>query len=347
MKEKIKKALICKNVTSFSISRKLSKTYIPKAGDVAVFQVMEIGKHTSIQGENGHNAYIFPGDYIMACFGNRYATNQFEGYVPDAIHDEYHILGKGGCVGILASTHAKFEKIGPTTLKMVGYATRKGKVINTKYLADHALDFNPHKPRKHRTILSIGASMDSGKTTSAAYLCRGLRNAGNKVAFIKLTGTVASKDKHFVRDCGAHIAVDFSNFGFPSTYLCDLPELLNLYEGLLAMVNRENPDYVVVEIADGLLQRETDMLLNHREFMETVTDILLSCGDSLSVLHGLDYLEKINFQPFAIAGLINVAPLLVQEVKANTNIPMLGLEELSSKKIVNLVNQHRLKQLSA
>lgn len=347
MKDKIKKAIICKDVKTFAVNRKINKTYIPKAGDVAVFRVLEIGKHKAIQGESGNNAYIFPGDYIMAAFGNRYATNQFEGYVPTRYMEEYQILGKGGAIGELTSSHAKLLDIGPTTLKLVGYATKGGKVINTKFLKETRREFKPHKPRKHKTILSVGASMDSGKTTSAAYLCRGLRMAGKKVAFIKMTGTVATKDKHFARDCGAHIAVDFSNMGFPSTYMCDRDELLDIYESLLMKVSTINPDYVVVEIADGLLQRETDMLLNDREFMSTITDIMLSCGDSLSVMNGVDYLERVGFEPFAISGYINVAPLLVREVKDNLSIPVLSLEDLMSKKVIKHVEKPQLKQLSA
>jgi hypothetical protein len=348
MREKIKKAIICKQVKDFTINRRINKTHMPKAGDVAVFRVLEIGKHKAIQGESGKNSYIFPGDYIMATFGNRYATNQFEGYVPNQYCEEYHILGMGGAIGIVETMHAKMEKLGITTLKLVGYATDKNKkVINTHYMTSDPVKFTPGKPRDFKIVLSVGSSMDSGKTTSAAYLCRGLKNAGNKVAFIKLTGTVFSKDKHFVKDCGADHVIDFSNLGFPSTYMYSMEDLLDLYEGLLTQVAKHKPDYVVMEIADGLLQRETNMLLQNKEFMSTIDDILLSCGDSLSVLSGIDYLDRINFRPFAISGLINVSPLLVKEVCQTLPIPVLTLEDLMAKKVVTLIEKHRLKQLSA
>lgn len=344
-KAEIKKAIICKEIQEFRISTYQNKTYIPKAGDVGIFKVIEIGKHSAIQNDSGKNSYIFPGDYIMAAFGNRYATNQFEGYVPDQIMDQYQILGQGGCVGVLKSMHAKFDKIGATQLKLVGYAiNEESEIFNTHYLRDKEVTFRPHKLRDFQTILSIGSSMDSGKTTSAAYLCRGLKRAGKKVAFIKLTGTVFSKDKRFVKDCGAHIAYDFSNLGFPSTYMYSLESILNIYEGLLNKVETVRPDYVVLEIADGLLQRETNMLLKSKLFMNTIDHILLSCGDSLSVMSGLAYLNQINFQPFAISGLINVSPLLVNEVKSSTNVPLLGLEDLMAKSITNYLTGFALKR---
>lgn len=346
--EEIKKAIICKDIQDYRISRYMNKTYIPKAGDVGIFKVMEIGKHKAIQNDSGKNSYIFPGDYIMAAFGNRYATNQFEGYVPEKVMDQYQILGQGGCVGVLKSTHVKFEKIGATQLKLVGYVINdRSEIINTHYLKVQEREFNPKKVRNFQTILSIGSSMDSGKTTSAAYLCRGLKNAGNKVAFIKLTGTVFSKDKRFVKDCGAHVAYDFSNLGFPSTYMYSLESILNVYEGLLAKIELTNPDYLVIEIADGLLQRETNMLLNSKLFMNTIDHMLLSCGDSLSVMSGLAYLEAINFFPFAISGLINTSPLLVNEVRNSTHVPLLGLEDLMSKSIVKFIDGFKMKRAIA
>ncbi|MBI5914586.1 MAG: hypothetical protein HY842_04355, partial [Bacteroidetes bacterium] len=222
----LKKTIIAQGIDNYHLDKSIRTTHQPKAGDLAVFKVLEIGKHDSIQGINGNNTYIFPGDLLLAAFGNRYATEQFEGYVPTEYQHQYHILGKGGAIGILTSMHEKFELVGPTSLRLIGYATdANGQVINTKYFNKQETAFDPAKKRPYKVILSLGASMDSGKTTSAAYTCRGLRAAGYKVAFIKLTGTVYTKDIHFARDCGAHLSIDFSKFGFPSTYMCSIFEL--------------------------------------------------------------------------------------------------------------------------
>ncbi len=334
----IKKAIICKKVQAYNIDTRFNAVYVPKAGDVAIFKVLEIGKHQAIQSESGKNAYIFPGDYIMGAFGNRYATNQFEGYVPKQVEERYQILGQGGCVGVLASTHAKLQLIGATQLMLVGYVTNKhGKIINTEYLHTQPVQFDMNMHRSYKTILSVGSSMDSGKTTSAAYLARGLKRAGKRVGFIKLTGTVFSKDKRFVKDCGAEKALDFSDLGFPSTYMYGLEDLLKIYATLLQQLTAINPDYIIIEIADGLLQRETSLLLHDFGFMSTVDHILLSCADSLGVLSGLDFLSKINFRPFGISGSINASPLLVEETKRATKIPVLDLDDLSNAQILNAI----------
>lgn len=338
--KKIKKTIICKGINDYKINRRMNKLYMPKAGDLAVFKVLELGKHLAVQGENGNNCYIFPGDLILAAFGNRYATDQFEGYVPTQFHKEYQILGKGGAIGILASMHTKLEDIGTTNVQLVGYAVDNyDEVINTKFFEKERITFDPKKERPYEIILSLGTSMDSGKTTTAAYLSRGLRAAKKKVAFIKLTGTVFTKDRHFVRDCGADIAIDFSTFGFPSTYLCSQSELMDLHESLLQNVESIEPDYVVIEIADGLLQRETAMLLQNHHFMSQISSVIFSAADSLGVISGLQILKRMNIEVFAISGLFTASPLLIEEVEGVAQQPVLTLEKLSSSNVLTLLEK--------
>jgi len=330
--KKIKKSIITKSINDFKIDRSIKRSYIPKSGDVAVFQVLSIGKHKAVQGENGNNSYLFPGDKILATFGTRYASNQFEGYLPTRYHSKYQILGQGGVVGILESMHAKFEDIGATEVRLVGYAVdNNGNVLNTMYNNYEPIQFDPFKQRNYKLYLSVGASMDSGKTTTAAFLSRGLMKQKKKVAFIKLTGTVYAKDCSFVRDCGAKMAIDFSYCGYPSTFLCDTKEILTILETLLDKVEKINPDAVVIEIADGLLQKETKALINHKSFMQLIDYTILSCADSLSVASGIDILSKVNHKPDLVTGLFTASPLMVKEVKENFDIPVFTLDDFMDK----------------
>jgi hypothetical protein len=334
---KIKKAIICKNVKSTIINKQIKKTYVPKAGDVAVFKVKEVGKHTRIQSVGGNNKFILSGDLIMAPFGNRYATGQMEGYVPKTYHSTYHILGQGGAIGVLRSIHDKFENIGPTTLSLVGYVVdESGHIINTKYLNNEVSTLNPLSLNVNpKVILSLGTSMDSGKTTTAAFLSRGLKLARKKTAYIKLTGTVYTKDKSMVRDYGAKVSIDFSDFGFPSTYMCSTLELLNLYDRLINQVMPHNPDYIIVEIADGLLQRETSALIHNKSFMRNILGALFSSADSMSAISGSDLLKKLGCDVIGVSGLFTTSPLLVQEVEQQSNYTVLTSKDLMSKEIIN------------
>jgi hypothetical protein len=338
MEARIKKTFICSNVNDYQIDSELAQYYVPQVGDVAIFEVVSLGKHLTIQGSNEKLVKIMPGDFIMGAFGHRYATEQFEGYIPTQCQRDFHILGAGGTVGIVASVHAKFSG-GPTKLQIVGYATNcRGEVINTKTLEQNRmLSFSGRAAAATKVILSIGSSMDSGKTTTAAYLVHGLAKQGKSVVFIKLTGTVYTKDRDLSYDLGAAGVLDFSEYGFPSTYMCEEGELLDLYESLVSKSLEFDPEYVIMEIADGIYQRETQMLLTNQRFMSTVHNVIFSACDSLSAVCGIDTLKKWNITPFGLCGMFTTSPLLMKEVNHNCNVPVFTLQTLQTEATAHLL----------
>ncbi len=344
MKSRIKKTFICADVQNYEIDRNRAQFHVPKVGDVAIFEILSLGKHLTIQGYTGMLNKLMVGDLIMAAFGNRYATEQFEGYVPEQCQQEFHILGAGGTVGWVHSTHAKFSGGGPTRLRIVGYAVdADGQLINTKKMkADTMLPFSGHAASLTKVVLSIGSSMDSGKTTTAAHLVHGLVKKGRKVVFIKLTGTVYTKDRDLSYDLGACQALDFSHFGLPSTYMCSETELLSLYESLLHQALETKPDYVVMEIADGIYQRETKMLLQNATFMQTVHEVIFSACDSLSAVCGVQTLREWDIFPFALCGMFTTSPLLIREVSENVTVPVFTLDKLQKEGTLLLMSKTQL-----
>lgn len=127
---KIKKALTCKYISTFTCNTTMLAGYIPKSGDVGIFEVANpMGGY--IMDENGRPDYLFEGDLLMLAFGHRYATNQVEGYVPVQPVTRCQLLGRGGVAGIVKSKNALFKNM-PAELELVGYATdERGNVLNT------------------------------------------------------------------------------------------------------------------------------------------------------------------------------------------------------------------------
>jgi hypothetical protein len=181
--------------------------------------------------------------------------------------------------------------------------------------------------------------MDSGKTTTAAHLVRGLKNAGMKVGFIKLTGTVFTKDCDLNYDNGADIVADFGDMGFPSTYMCSEQELLNLYETLLSNIKANELDYVVMEIADGIYQRETEMLLTNGKFMSGIDSVVFSASDSLAAVQGVRALQEMHIIPTALCGLFTASPLLVREVKTKVHVPIFTIGQLANSELLKLLEE--------
>ena len=326
---RIKQTIVTRGVDHYTLNEGLASTRSPKAGDIGLFQIIEVDRHSSLQCLDTRSHSIFDGDYVLAAFGDRYATSQYEGYVPETPLDVYHVIGAGGVIGIVRTKNAALEDYEPTTVKLIGYCCdESGAVINTMFRGKKRHAFTGTVPGDAKIILSIGSTMDSGKTTTAAHIARGLKSTGKQVAFIKLTGTVYTKDIDYVTDCGADIAMDFSNMGFPSTYLQDKETILDIYQSLLEEIGQYNPAYIVMEIADGLFQRETSFLLNDKRFMSTIHNTVFSCGDSLSVMSGLEVLKQMNIQPCMISGRFTMSPLLIQEVIDRMDVQVHTIDQI-------------------
>jgi hypothetical protein len=54
----------------------------PRIGDLVLAEVQDLGRHTRMEVRTGVTMDLFPGDHIVGAFGNRYATDQYEGYLP-------------------------------------------------------------------------------------------------------------------------------------------------------------------------------------------------------------------------------------------------------------------------
>lgn len=295
----------------------------PEIGDVVLAEVLSVGKNKTIEERTGRTMYLFPGDLIVGAFGNRYATDQFEGYVPAGPVEECDMLSVGAVCGEVSSQHGSVAA--PTRLRVRGLvADRMGRPINSRSYGLAPRSF----AGAAEVILVVGSSMNSGKTTTAGTLSRSLSRSGFRVAAAKVTGTAAGKDGRFFESCGARPVVDFTDAGYPSTYMLGLEELLNIHYTLVGQLQATGPDYIVVEVADGIFQRETRMMLESEAFRRGVDHVFFAAGDSLAVECGVRYLEDLGLPLRATAGALTQSPLAVAEAEKASGVPCLGIESM-------------------
>ncbi|MGC4087522.1 MAG: hypothetical protein QM756_06450 [Polyangiaceae bacterium] len=300
-----------------SMAKLLPGVHAAVSGEIAIAEVERIGKNTRLELANGRSATLHVGDLIAVVFGNRYATMQFEGYA-GADGDHCDLLSMGGLCGVLASKHATVAD--STKLRLLGtVADSEGTPLR---LADFSLDALPmhHSPK---VAVVCGTSMDAGKTYTAISLIRGLRREVNGVAGIKLTGTAAGRDTWGMLDAGACAALDFVDGGFPSTYLARVDELMTLYRVLVSNAAARGASWIVLEIADGLLQRETSALLQLGAFVRSVDAWVFAAGDPLAASAGVRILRGWGIEPVAVSGRVTMSQLAIREAEAATGLPCL------------------------
>ncbi len=176
-------------------------------------RVEKVGHHKRIELEHGRRAPLFVGDEILVCYGHRYAPDQFESEVPQDLK-MCHLVAGGGIASRCLLRHDTAKL--PTLIQPLGLVgDAQGKPLN---MADWALDEVAVKRPRPFVIVVVGTSMNAGKTTSAAYLIKGMSRSGMKVGAAKLTGTGAGGDRWLMQDAGAFEVVDFTDAGYASTY---------------------------------------------------------------------------------------------------------------------------------
>lgn len=305
----------------------------PAAGDLVLVRIDRLGQHRHLELATGRRARLFPGDEIVLVYGNRYAPDQFEAVVPDDL-GPCHMVAGGGLASRVLTRHTNMK--GATAITPLGLvADRNAKVLN---LAQFALGIPRQRTRHAHTVAVVGTSMNAGKTETATHIIRGLSSAGMKVGAAKVTGTGAGGDAWSMLDAGAAIVLDFGDAGMASTYLASSEHVEQVFTTLTRQLYEAGMDAVVLEVADGLYQRETAALLTSRVFAATVHAIVFAAGDAMGSLAGVQWLLKAKLPVVAASGLLTASPLASREAQAAHGLPVLGLNDLAAPSIAQTLN---------
>ena len=319
----------------------------PLVGDLVLARVDAIGHHPTLQLVNGRSRQLFPGTEVVAVYGNRYAPNQFEAEVPTSMAP-CHLVAGGGIAARALSWHAKIAR-GPTKITPIGLlADADAKRINLRHFALPPVV--PPRDYQPTAIAVVGTSMDSGKTQTCAHLVRGLIAGGLRVGYAKVTGTGACGDYMLLRDAGADPVLDFTDVGRPSTYLLSREEVEQTMLSLVNHLTHYGVDAMVLEVADGVLQRETTALLSGSTFPQLVGGIVMTAQDSMGALAEFHWLRERPTPVLALSGVLTAAPLQVAEAHQATGMPVYDRDELATAGVaMDLLAQaqHRVPSASA
>ena len=292
-----------------------------RTGDLVLCEVTEINQHGRLQLATKRYKKGYVGDLFVACVGDRYAPDQYQGRAE--ITDQVgHLLAGGGVVGTVEKAH---ERMGPPTrVRPLGLLVDAGgSVINvSRYgLAKRAIPAD-------LTVLGVfGASMNAGKTTAAVSLAYGLSRAGYRVAGAKITGTGSFGDFLAFEDAGVAM-FDFTDAGLASTYRVPVARIEEGFETLAGHAAAAGAEIVVAEIADGVFQKETAAILRASRIRDRLDGILFAAPDALGSVGGVQVLGRHGLRPFAVSGMVTRSPLASQEAFAETGVPHIARQHL-------------------
>ncbi len=293
-------------------------------GGLVLARVNTLGKHRELETHDGRRLALFTGDYFVGILGDRYATDQYEGIA--RVEGPFgHVFSVGGVVGRVASMNVRMTA--PTEIEFLGrLADAAGEPLRLQQF--QSLPTGPAPAKPATTILSLGASMNSGKTTTAAQIVRSLTVAGHRVVAAKLTGTACRKDPNLLYDAGALASLDFTHAGWPSTANLSLGELLSIATRIRAALLAYEPEFVILEIADGILQRETAAMLADDTFRASVDAVTFAGPDAMSCDSGVRRLRDLGYKVLATAGPVANGPLGIAEAENACGVRCLSGETI-------------------
>jgi hypothetical protein len=308
----------------------------PRPGDVVLAEVVELGHHKKLESPLSRRAQMFVGDEIVVAYGDRYAPDQFEAEVPDTL-EEAHLVAAGGVVGLVTAIREGLDDatiVRPLGLLCDGQGTMSlSRVAPKAALPPLALDPARGSTPRPPVIAMVGTSMNSGKTTALASLALGLTRSGMRVAAGKATGTGAGGDPGMYRDGGAQPVLDFTDFGYASTYRLDHESVVAVFTSLVNELASTKPDVILVEIADGAYQVETARLLDDPVFTRYVDQVIFTCGEALSALSGMELLRSHGLHVAAVTGRLTSSPLAVREARTVLDVPVIDTLDLCEPEV--------------
>jgi hypothetical protein len=295
---------------------------IPRQGDVVYGQIAKIGEHSTLENKSGRIHSVHNGSFGIFVYGTRYSPDYFEGLLPETIDDQADLVARSGIIGKALTKNSAVKD--PTVIDILGFVVDKeGRILNT---ADTPL-LTPRKTQKRfprsPMILVCGTAMNCGKTTAAVACIRALSMLGHNVHASKVTGTAGLKDILNMNDAGASAYADFSFFGHPSTYMMESEGLLNVFDKLDLKYANNTRNFWVVEFADGIIQRETAILLDMPEIRARIHRLVFCANDAFGAIGGLQILkDRFGLVPDALSGKCSSSPLFMREIAEFTDIPV-------------------------
>lgn len=281
----------------------ISKRIPAENGTVIAVKVLEDKQiYNQLELSNGRLSTIHLGDILIVTLGNRRALKGFVGKVPDSLKagDFINILNLGGVAG--QCTSANLKEVGrPLKAEVLGVVlSKKKEPLNIK---DYRL-FAPSKKIKSEVPLIVvsGSCMNVGKTSVASEIIKSIAQEGLKICGAKVAGVAALRDTLRMEDYGAAKAVSMIDAGYAST-ANQTSQTINITKGAINHLSKENPDYIILELGDGIFGEYGVMeILKDKELQEHLSAHISCASDPMSAAKIQEICEEIGAPLHVISG---------------------------------------------
>jgi len=291
----------------------------PRAGDVvAVRALTDSATYNMLELRTGRLAKINPGDLLIGVLGRRRALKGFVGDVPETVNagDQLQLLNMGGVIGFCTGHHSSLSDA--IKLEVVGLVCdENGSVRN---IGDHALAPRQSLGETAPLVIIAGACMNSGKTYAATELIKQATRAGLRVAAAKLSGVACLRDTLNMGDHGAIATASFLDCGLPSTV--GVGDLAPIAKAVIARLNESAPDFIVIEMGDGILGGySVESVFEDQELREATAAIIFCASDYVGAWGGIELFRRWGIEIEMVAGSVTDSQMGQDYIEKEFGVP--------------------------
>lgn len=291
----------------------------PRAGDVIAARALtDSATYNMLELPTGRLAKINPGDLLLGVLGRRRALKGFVGDVPDTVKsgDQLHLLNMGGVIGYCTGHHSSLSDA--IKLEVIGMVCDEdGRVLN---IADNALTPQATLVATAPLVIIAGACMNSGKTYAASELIKQATRAGLRVAAAKLSGVACLRDTLNMGDHGAIATASFLDCGLPSTVGID--DLAPVAKAVIARLNESAPDFIVIEMGDGILGGySVESVFDDQELIEATAAIIFCASDYVGAWGGIELFRRRGIEIDMVAGSVTDSQMGQDYIEREFGVP--------------------------
>lgn len=246
---------------------------------VALRALKEKERYNEVECADGVFRKIEQGDVLVGVLGERQALKGYSGRVPRTIRpgDTLHVLNLGGIIGRCTSHLPDLGEALPVEVLGAVLCEQEGRSCHAR-IQDHAVEPVYTLTESAPLVVVSGTAMDTGKTSAACGIIEGLTERGMNVAAAKLTGAALQRDVRWMQEHGASACATFTDAGIVAS---TNKKMGPFAKGLIARLNADDPDLIVVEMGDGFigyygvdeLLRDKELQRHTRANVVTATDL--------------------------------------------------------------------------
>ena len=301
---------------------------MPKAGDLVLAKIIATRRQKHLALANGHKSPLHKDEYVILCYGNRYAPEQYEAHVPERL-EPCQIVSVDGIAAKLhswqrpANSAAEIKPFG-----LVG--DEFGRPLN---INDWTGKSNAQKNQLPFTIAVIGMDANSGQTTTSAQLLAGLTRAGLQVGAAKVTASPLQHDNAPASDYSGNDSR--AGYGYPrrSPSTRKQQQLGVMLDTLISELCTRDVEAIILEISD-CLDGAPESLLASQHVSRHLDAIIVSAAGVQKAKAGIDWLLQKKLPVKAVSGTLSNSPLHVEQARKMIDFPVLDRTALSSPHIV-------------